>query len=272
MIHLMPAGGLCNRLRVIESGVRLAKECGQKLKVYWMIVKGAMNVFSDELFAIDAPNVSVHEMDHYEWLPRVCFSRLNPLRYLHEESDAFVRKVKSGHGAWHVNWASFYATEECDYSWLKPNEKILNQVESIIPCIGEDPIGVHIRRTDNEWSKENSPLLLFVKAMDTAIDANAQQRFFLATDDADTKQRLLARYGDRLFTRQNLAERHDRNGVADGFIDLLLLSRCKEIYGSFGSSFSVEASRIGRIPLSILSLNAGNVHDERQNWNISRGM
>ena len=50
MIFLAPEGCLCNRLRTMESGLRLARTCGSKIVVFWVRHDFAMRQYFGELF------------------------------------------------------------------------------------------------------------------------------------------------------------------------------------------------------------------------------
>ena len=85
--------------------------------------------------------------------------------------------------------------------------------------------------------------------MDFALDRNPSVKFFVATDDDATKKELVKRYGNAIYTRNNVSERNSRNGVVDAVVDLFLLAGCKKgIFGSYWSSFSEVAANIGWVP------------------------
>lgn len=47
MLYVEPCGGLCNRMRVIASGLNLAKQYNEKIKVIWRLDKGLNCRFED---------------------------------------------------------------------------------------------------------------------------------------------------------------------------------------------------------------------------------
>lgn len=117
---------------------------------------------------------------------------------------------------------------------------------------GTNTIGVHIRRTDNGWATEYSPLGLFTKKVEEEIDSDHTTKIFLATDSSEIKRMFVRKYAERVVTRFNNSPRYTLKGEVDGLIDLLLLSKTKKVYGSFRSSFSDLASQIGKCPIEIL--------------------
>ena len=146
--------------------------------------------------------------------------------------------------------------------------------------------GIHIRHTDNtfeykKWSasaKGNfdlhkvSTLDGFFALMD---EFAASGRFFLASDNQDVTAAARQRYGDRVLThaksfnetasdfwrnenpdkRQLAAERQffirtRTTPITDALVELLLLSRCREVTGTYYSSFGKMAALLGGISYS----------------------
>ena len=148
----------------------------------------------------------------------------------------------------------FYRPRTPDYSWLRPKQAILEEIKHNLISIGNAPIGLHVRRTDNKMAIKRSPLYLFIDKVEKILSENSQQRFFLATDDNGVKDEMMSRFPEHIFSRYKLAKREDPNGLKDAVIDLFLLASCKSLYGSSWSSFSDVAADIGRIPFERLEI------------------
>ena len=82
------------------------------------------------------------------------------------------------------------------------------------------------------------------------MDRNPNQTFFLCTDDDGVRKKFIAKFGDRLFSRQ-VAQRYSNGGLEDGVVDLFLLSKCRVIFGC-QSGFAKLAAAIGGVELKIL--------------------
>lgn len=159
--------------------------------------------------------------------------------------------------AWHIRSEALRAT-------FRPSPAVLAQLPSALAAeaafVATDVVGVHVRRTDNASAKAHSPLAGFVCAMEAVLDESPATHFFLATDDADgtTAAELRAAFGDRRILMPSTpvsrpAEaRRTPAGMQKGLVDLLALSRCRQIIGSFYSSFSVWAAVWHRRPLQIV--------------------
>ena len=142
----------------------------------------------------------------------------------------------------------YHFYKKANYRWFRPNPELAAAVDAVQKRIGGPYIGVHIRRTDNIKSCVYSPLHLFEKAIREEMEKNGNARFFLATDDKSAKTRLTAMFGPVIFTRNDIAERYAKGGLADAVVDFILLSRASKLYGSYWSSFSDVAAEISGIP------------------------
>jgi len=114
---------------------------------------------------------------------------------------------------------------------------------------GSGPIGVHIRRSEKPYPicPYAQPLRYYEAIMRGLAE---DTRFFVSTDSQEAFWWLSRRFGDRVFQRSKLHDnRSELGGVREGLVDMLLLSRCSGIIGTFGSSFSGMASRVEGRPI-----------------------
>ena len=137
---------------------------------------------------------------------------------------------------------------------IKPSKKIEKIVEEIMsPYGGKKVCGVHIRRTDNKVSIDNSPLEMFREKMRLEVIDNPDTAFYLASDDEEVIKDFSLEFN--LIPHKHLSDKISRsssNGMIDAYVDMLCLSRCDLIYGSYGSSFSDLASLIGSVSLEVI--------------------
>ena len=101
---------------------------------------------------------------------------------------------------------------------------------------------------------QKSPINLFITAMGNAIDQNPQTNFYLATDSESDKQLLRNKFGNRIITSQQAAERNTTSGIQNAVVDLYALSKTHTIFGSYYSSFSEIAAQLGNNKLHILTI------------------
>lgn len=140
---------------------------------------------------------------------------------------------------------------------LQPSMEITKRVDEIMKpyqCVGERIIGVHIRRTDHKVSMENSPTELFYSKMNSIME-ECNTIFYVATDDQTVLDEISKSFPviNHICFSDEIT-RINSNGMKDAYVDMLCLSKCEKIYGSFNSTFSVMAGIIGNVECEILSL------------------
>lgn len=140
-------------------------------------------------------------------------------------------------------------------SFIKPAPAVN---ERVIHTMGSGKyIGVHVRRTDHIEAIKNSPLELFVEKMKECIAENPEAKFYVATDDNSVLNELKNVFPGKITTLENrYLARDTEQGIIDAYVEMLCLSRCEKIIGSFHSTFSSMAATIGNIPLEVVAKEA----------------
>jgi hypothetical protein len=141
---------------------------------------------------------------------------------------------------------------------LRPAAPIARRVEAFAAqhfgdgCV----LGVHIRRGDalagpRAASHLRSSDESFSREMQDRLDADPDLRFFLATDCEKTQAGFQQRFGDRLLCAEKPFVASvfgaPKQGQADALVDLLLLSRCGEVLGTYASTFGRMAAHVGGV-------------------------
>jgi hypothetical protein len=265
-INVWPYGGLCNRLRVVASARTLADVTGAKLNVGWNLDSGIsakpedlFTNFYENMSKIYFPNIRI------KWGKR--FKRRN-INYFYNNTrtniisdnylisnnfvvpstllDGGVVCIEACHD-FLVAGLSYrkYNTRVSNFlSDLKPTQEIYERM----PKLSEETIGFHIRRGDNIVSVQTSPTAAFRAIMEEMINSN--YKVFLATDDEQISREFQHEWPNNVIQIHNKCfERGTLRGDKDALADLLLLSRCCKIFGSYFSSFSEYASMIRLVPL-----------------------
>ena len=112
---------------------------------------------------------------------------------------------------------------------------------------------MHIRRGDNQSSSRVSRAELFVKRMREEVEMDQDVTFFLATDDQKGEELMHAEFGDRIYLQRNKKnERFSACGQHEAAVDMCALSRTDLILGSFYSSFTDMAAKLGDISAEII--------------------
>lgn len=267
----VPAGGLANRMRAMAASYTLAKKVGVEMKAVWFR-DWALNAPFHALFEpIHQEGLSVRDASFFDYVTldrprrknlfvprlyqRMMFrdalyeARITPLRMQHFDFEAWFRLG----GIYLASYTDFYPY---DYDLLRklfvPLPDVRRQIDAFAEGFSSHTIGVHIRRTDNKASILQSPTELFVDAIDKEVEQNDDTVIFLATDSEAIKDEMRSRYGRRLLTAGDEADRNSIMGIKGGVVDMYTLARTNRIYGSFQSSFSELASQIGGIEVHVL--------------------
>lgn len=267
----VPAGGLANRMRAMAASYTLARKVGVEMKAVWFR-DWALNAPFHALFEpIQQEGLSVRDASFFDYVTldrprrknlfvprlyqRMMFrdalyeARITPLRMQHFDFEAWFRQG----GIYLASYTDFYPY---DYDLLRklfvPLPDVKRQIDAFAEGFSLHTIGVHIRRTDNKASILQSPTELFVDAIDKEVEQNDDTVIFLATDSEAIKDEMRSRYGRRLLTAGDEADRNSITGIKGGVVDMYTLARTNRIYGSFQSSFSELASQIGGIEVHVL--------------------
>ena len=126
--------------------------------------------------------------------------------------------------------------------------------EPLFSQLGAQTVGVHVRRTDHTEAIANSPLSLFADKMRQEMSEVPGTDFFVATDDEGVKRELREALPEAklIFHDSGIIDRNSKEGICDAYIEMLALSRCRKILGSYNSTFSLLPSYIGDIPLEVV--------------------
>ena len=125
---------------------------------------------------------------------------------------------------------------------LKINSEMIEYVSEFTDT-WDDMVGVHIR----SWycpKKVFHSNQIFENQIDKLPE---DKKFFFCSDNSDVQQHFVDRYGDRvviyqrqMFNDPKLAESGHHDDIqltTDAFIELLILSKCATIIGTYASSF-----------------------------------
>jgi hypothetical protein len=274
---LRPIGGLCNRLRAVGSALELAAWQQRQLTVLWH-VNDELGARFDELFE-PLPGVTVIPITEralrdwprkwahaYALLPRGPLVRM--LTALHRRArfdrvflpEECRRRAAERTGYKDVRdlrrllfvYYDWLVNGQVHFDSLRPRGEIAERIDQIAARFGPRTIGVHIRRTDSEEAIRRSPLALFVRHMEQLAEEDRATTFFLATDDPAVEVSLVKHFGNRIIPANRTYGRSELAGIQAGVVDLFCLSRTTRVLGSYISSFSETAARLGHIDLTVL--------------------
>lgn len=259
MLELVPVGGLCNRMRAIDSAVSFSVAYDVPLRIWWRKDKKDINCRFRDLFS-EIEQVSIHDVDtlplRFRLRQQNYFYRPNPLRRI-LNTEGFLTEVevmaliKEGRDFWQLykdhrrlnlfSFSRFFDTEK-PYEIFDPIPKVKEMVAQETHAFDDRTVGMHIRRGDHEISRKNSPLERFESIIDEELSRDADVQFYVASDCASTKKYLVDKYGTSILGNPAAGDRSSLHGMYTGVTELYALSKTRKIYGSFGSSYSGTAA------------------------------
>jgi hypothetical protein len=237
MIQVGHPCGLCNRLDVITTGYVLAKQRGEaNIEVFWPLDNRHMPVHFHQLFTA-LPHGRVIESDIDPQALQDYYAVTAGLPSDYRDSEFYGQMLKR----------------------LLAN--VVVEVKSEVAAFVEQyfqptsaseaaaTIGIHVRRSERPMPLcEFAQPLRYYEAVMKSFPP--ETRFFVSTDSQEAFGWLHERFGSRDFQRPKVYDdRTSLAGVREGLIDLLLLSRCRAVLGTWGSSFSHIAALAGTRPV-----------------------
>lgn len=268
-------GGLCNRLWTIAAALRWARLTNRNLEIVWCNNNDlAANYF--DLFEAAPIPLKIHNPSRIEYdlkweIPRKRNLYLSgiyqKIRFAATYSDAFGLKPYLGKGDDFIkciqqvkgdilvtSGSSVGGFDEDLFRELFiPSQVIQSLIKEKTKYFDTHTIGVHIRRTDNLKSIEQSPVDMFVQEMHKCIMLDDKANFFIASDDVSVQDKMKNIFGERVSCGDTSPTRRNLDGMMQATADLWALSMTSCILGSFSSSYTGTAALIGKIPLKVIS-------------------
>lgn len=287
MLYINPIGGLANRMRALASGISLAFKINVEFSVIWQ-KNWELNANLDDIFylseelsgRLEYPSkarygllFSVPRLKNF-YLSKIFLNRFGTYccgeqpfwREIINKDDSgkelekyFIRGFSNKRTCLIQGGTEMYPFSDNFYRHLfRPNFEIVEQVKERLNLLGDTRYGVHIRRTDNAQSILNSPDEAFIGKINEILSTTPNARFYLATDSDYVKEKFKRIYGDSIICSEQSADRNSVRGIQEAAIEMFTLSNTKLILGSFYSSFSEAAAKLGNIPLRQVTLQHNN--------------
>jgi len=258
----MAVCGMCNRLRAVSSGLRLAQFLGRDYECIWDPQANCNFNYQDQF----EPPFPVFKSGHW-W--RNLVTKANHGLTIKSQGLLFkgtqftsrivkgnvipggedVTLIEAGNWFFHPddNFFSSFEQQRALYRLHTPKPFVIADINAIHldAAAGQRLIGVHIRGTDNTHCREHSPPEVFLPVVDKKLEGGG--RILLATDDVRAADMFKKRYGKKLtIASPPPVERHTTAGMKGAIKDLYVLARCDAIIGTCGSTYSHAAMGLSR--------------------------
>ena len=271
MYIFYPKYGLANRMRVIDSAYRFCSTHNKKFVICWerdQIVNCPFNKLFNPLSNLKESHsyryiLFLHKLERHFRLARwfvQLLERCHILKIFKEEQYEELRAfaIKGGNKfLWVIveSYSVFFRTEEDDFlrDLFQLNDLMSQRLKNETKAFKNHVIGVHVRRTDNKDSIEQSPLELFIARMQEEIVKDPEVQFYVASDNPLVKEQLLHIFGaQRIIIPTGVIGRDSEEGIRQAVIEMYALSKTNRILGSYYSSFSEIASSLAGIKLETI--------------------
>lgn len=270
------SAGLGNRLFALASAIHLSKDCNEPLTIVWDIGNGFGARFQDLFEMPNAYPIFNISRDGFHSSPLLYLKSRGIIRKLEHDTTLLLRsgaiKVlfqnENGYETLrdlvimekniHIDAYSYYFPDnELNpkyYECITPSQKVLAFADKDLSKIKASTYGLHIRRTDHVDAISHSPTQLFVDMISSILSTEPGATFYLASDSLETIREITNTFGsDTILSQSNpVISRKSSEGAFCAFSDMLCLSKCRKIYGSYGSTFGKLASVLGNCELTIL--------------------
>ena len=261
MIHLIPLGGLCNRMRAIDSAIAISEKFEISIQINWIKDSEMTSSFNDLFESIETNNISINVLNKTPFLYRQSRKKnlflpgfiRGLLRYSFFDQDENEKLKKVNFMSWNTSsrivirsYGRFFAHKKL-YKDFKPLSSLRNNIVTRVSKFNDNTIGVHIRRTDNVQSIMKSPIDHFELHIDDEIKKNPKANFYLASDSEKIKKYFTKKYNNRIIIANEKVDRKTIVGEQNAVVELYSLANTKKILGSYFSSFSHTAAEINGI-------------------------
>lgn len=263
MFTIMPVGGLCNRLYSLHSAIRLSADLGQPLRVFWRINR-ELGCRLEEVIEVPREVGRVLSVDRLQrrqrlaetwmratqWPPIGGALQPRQIEAMIAEGFDFRELGRRRHVSIRT-WSLFYPGSDGFYPF-RPVPRLADRIAALTEGFSVT-VGVHIRRTDHKPSIAHSPTALFLARMRQLVEQNPATTFFVATDAPDELALLEAALPGRILSAASQSRSRDsRDGIEGAVVDLYALAATQRVLGSFASTFSETAGKLGGIPLEVM--------------------
>lgn len=263
LVFLANSGGLANRLRALVGYQALAEVLNLPFLLRW-----ESNAWCDAHFNDLFDTSEINLITYQEW---VTF-HTNDQLFIQREPTWFD-SIYRQHASSLVSWPEFLKLTTEKINSLTPHPNIAAQVQAyLIDHDLSQSHGVHIRWTDNVKNNQQrqadvsfvpanvSELEGFFTHIEKWLQKSRESSIFVATDNFEVQKQLQKRFGNQVvfypkaFTRSNklsslLHRKRTKfqrsTPVSEALIELLLLSKCQTICGTYYSSFGKFSALLG---------------------------
>jgi hypothetical protein len=221
-LTVLLTSGLSNRVRTMLGFIRICKHFKKNLIVVWIKDETCNGNYLDYFKPIEG----------VEFIDCKSMINIKDIDYIGQSTTQAILQN--------------YGVTDC-----KNNYSYISLVNSLQDVIDEfvnknninECVGIHVRRTDYTGNligkilNGNNPDLDFCNYIEKYSNG---KKYFLATDNKQTQEYYIKKYGNRTIFYSNIKEtnRLRKTDLKSAIIDIYILSHCRSIKGTLNSSFT----------------------------------
>ena len=221
-VSILLTSGLSNRIRTMLGFIEVCKHFNKKLIVIWV---------KDE-------TCNGNYLDYFKPIDGVEF--IDSLTSVNYDNIDYVGQSKT------LTILDNYKIKDYknNYYHIVPIDSLQTTIDTFV-CNNniKECVGIHVRRTDYTGN-------LIGKILNGAnsdrefcdyIDKYSRGKgYFLATDNRDSQEYYIKKYGKRTIVYSSIKETNSlrKTSLENAIVDIYLLSYCKSIKGTYNSSFT----------------------------------
>lgn len=259
-LTVVPGGGLCNRMAMLDSALALGRRLGRSVDVVWKLGR-ALNCRLEDLFE-PLPGVARVAHVRANTLPgkvslkvRQAWASLrgadtwyrHELYGMREDPAALLERARKATRLRIRGDTRFYADGPL-YQGFQPVPALAARIRAEAAGL-EGAVGVHVRRTDHAEAIRRSPLDAFVAALREERAEAPGCPIFVATDDPTVRDALRTALGGEIrHTTPRSLDRNTPEAIEDALVDLYCLASCRRLVTGPLTTFGQTAWQLRGIP------------------------
>jgi len=246
IVHHTNMTGLCNRLRGLATWRTVAAMRNEAFRMYWQ----------------PSRTCPVEFYELFEGMPLLHLSKITGEEQVVNCEGPWGEGTHACDKPWDI-WSRHrpcgnvhYFMKHVQYAMrqLKPTPAVETAFEAARPPYAYHMVGVHVRGTDNVAEAKKQGIYLraeaYIQRMQQIQRRLPSTEFFVACDNIGDEAAIRDAVPGVHVQPKHYDSQHVRHTTMKAaLVDLMILSRCSRIIGTWGSSFSEYAAMLGGIEL-----------------------
>lgn len=274
-LYVITASGICNQLIPIITAMRVAQKTSRKLTIHTSPIQSYNGIihptttYIHQLLSFPLNNVKFNVssqlpnntfvynreahcggkdtilLEQHNKIPNIAFNKVVHCIGLHTDDLSNYIPYPQKY------LANTHYTDELQTiaHSIKPNKDIQNKIDENTPAF--KTLGIHYRTLDGGFTSNKDLFNTLLTKIDNFLIKNYDWHIYFSTDDVNYIAKIKTHFSSRAHKIHTLTSSFgsddsdkvtsNENGLKNAIIELFILSKCDEFWGTAGSSFSFTA-------------------------------